>query len=85
MFTVYVIRSQSTDKIYIGQTDNLEKRLKRHNKELFYNKKSYTAKNNGPWKLIYEETFKTRVEAIKREKVLKSHVGRDYIRSVIGN
>ena len=83
MFTTYVIKSVSTDKIYIGQAEDFEKRLKRHNKELSYNKKSYTAKNKGPWKLVYKEVFKTRTEALKREKYLKSHVGRDYIRLVI--
>lgn len=81
MFTVYVIQSESTGKIYIGQTANWGKRLKIHNQELPYNPKGYTAKNKGPWKLTYKETFETREEAIKREKYFKSHIGRDYIRS----
>lgn len=85
MFTIYVIKSESTGKIYVGQTEDFEKRLKRHNKELPYNKKSYTTKNIGPWKLVYKEVFGTRIEALKREKYLKSHVGRDYIRLSIKN
>ena len=83
MFTVYVLKSESTDKIYIGQTAYKEIRLKRHNKELFYNPKGFTAKNMGPWKIVYEETFETRIEALKRERYLKSHVGRDYIRKIL--
>lgn len=83
MFTVYAIKSESTGKIYIGQTADFEKRLKRHNKELMYNLKSYTSKNSGPWQLVYEDTFNTRVEAVKKERYLKSHIGRDYLRSVI--
>ncbi len=81
MFTVYAIRSQTTAKIYIGQTENFEVRLKRHNEELKYNPKGYTAKNHGPWKLVYKETFKTRSEALLREKFLKSHVGRNFVRT----
>jgi len=83
MFTVYVIKSQSTGKIYAGQTADLTKRLARHNKELHYNPKGYTAKNKGPWKLVYQETHKTRTEALKKERYLKSHMGRDYIKSII--
>lgn len=85
MFTVYVIQSETTGKIYIGQTSDFEKRLKRHNKELLYNPKSYTAKNKGPWKLVYKETFNTRTEVIKRENFLKSHAGRDYVRFKMNN
>ena len=83
MFTVYVLQSESTGKIYIGQTANLTKRLERHNKELLYNPKGYTAKNKGPWKVKYQETAETREDAIKKEKYLKSHSGRNYIKSII--
>lgn len=83
MVTVYVIKSESTDKIYVGQTENFESRIQRHNKELTSSTKSYTAKNKGPWRPVYKETFKTRSEAIKREKYLKSHVGRDYIKNIL--
>ncbi|MBX3178125.1 MAG: GIY-YIG nuclease family protein [Candidatus Hydrogenedentes bacterium] len=31
MYYVYVLRSESTGKIYIGQTSHLEKRLAQHN------------------------------------------------------
>jgi len=79
MFKVYVIQSKSTGKTYIGQTDDLQKLLRRHNKELPYSSKSYTAKNVGPWKLVYNETFKKRAEAVKREQFLKSHVGRNFV------
>ncbi|MBI2327472.1 GIY-YIG nuclease family protein [Candidatus Curtissbacteria bacterium] len=83
MYTVYVIKSESTGKIYIGQTAVKVTRLKRHNKELPYNPKGFTAKNVGPWRIVYEETFETRTEALKKEKYLKSHVGRDYIRKTL--
>lgn len=80
MFCVYVIKSVSSGKIYIGQTKDLEIRLKRHNKELPVKTKSYTFKNSGPWELVYKEEYETREEALKREKSLKNHKGRDWLK-----
>ncbi len=80
MFWVYVIINNK-DKIYIGQTSNLENRLNRHNGFLSNKKTSYTSKNKGLWKIIYQEKYFTRKEALLREKYLKSHVGRQLIRN----
>jgi putative endonuclease len=80
MFVVYVIESQKTGKIYIGQTSDLGKRMKRHNQELPTKKTSYTTKNKGPWKIIYKEKYEARSEAIKREKQLKTAKGREFIK-----
>lgn len=82
MFYVYVIKNDF-DKIYIGQTINLDKRLLRHNGALKSKNRSYTKINNGVWKAIYKETYNTRQEAIKRERYLKSHSGRDWLRRKI--
>ena len=83
MFYVYIIKNYTRDKIYIGQTSNLESRLKRHNGLLKNKSKSFTSKNKGLWKLVYSEEYKTRQEAIKREKYLKSGIGREYIKSIL--
>ncbi len=80
MFTTYAIGNIIKNKIYIGHTDNLKKRLQRHNKELPSKNSSFTSKNNGKWFLIYKEEFQTRKEATKREKELKSYQGRRFIR-----
>lgn len=82
MYYVYVIQNQK-NRIYIGQTNNLEKRLNQHNDKKF-SKKSYTKIQKGPWKLIYKENYLTRQEAEKREKALKSHKGRDWLREQMG-
>jgi putative endonuclease len=82
MFYTYAIKNQD-GKIYIGQTADLELRLQRHN-GLFKNKStSFTSKNSGNWELIYKERFETRLEAMKREKELKSFRGREFVRSLI--
>lgn len=80
---VYVIKSLTTGKIYIGQTKDLDKRLSRHNGELISKAGSYTKLNKGPWVTVYKEEFTTRTEAIEREKELKSYRGREFIRSLI--
>lgn len=57
MYFVYAIYNRSVEKIYIGQTDNLEERLKQHTDKTFI--KSYTAKFSGIWELIYKEELDT--------------------------
>lgn len=77
-YFVYIILNKN-DQIYIGQTNNLEDRLLRHNSGT----QKYT-KGKGPFELIYFEQFQTRSEAMKREKALKSGKGREWIRKNIG-
>jgi putative endonuclease len=79
-YFVYVIYSEKHDKIYIGMTSNLEKRVFAHN-----NLPKGWTKNFRPWKLVYSEEFPEKSEAFKREKELKSHQGRDFIRKLIAN
>ena len=82
-FRVYVIRSQTTGAFYIGQTSDLESRLRQHNDPK--NKRSlYTKRRRGPWLLVHEETFGSRPEAMAREKFLKSGQGRLWLRKILG-
>ncbi len=80
MYIVYVLYSEKYDKIYIGYTSNLEQRLLSHNE---LGTKGYTLKYR-PWKVIHQEVFPTKAEAMKREKQLKSAQGRVFIRQLIG-
>ncbi|MBL7138035.1 MAG: GIY-YIG nuclease family protein, partial [Bacteroidales bacterium] len=75
----YVLHSEKHDKIYIGYTSDLEKRLLSHN---FLGTKGWT-KNFRPWKLLYSEEFHTKSKAMQREKELKSYRGREFIRKMI--
>ena len=79
MFTVYVLHSQRFDKIYIGFTSDIEKRLFAHNHP---SNKGWT-KSFQPWEIIYSEEFETKEEAMDREKQLKSYRGREFIRKQI--
>jgi len=83
MYYIYAIKSVATNKIYIGQTQDLAKRLLRHNLELPSKSRSYTKLNNGPWELVYKEEVLSRQEAMMREKQLKSAKGRQFIKNLI--
>ena len=79
MFTVYVLHSQIFDKIYVGYTSDIEKRLFAHNHS---SNKGWT-KNFQPWKIIYTEKYEKKKDAIIREKQLKSSKGREFIRKEV--
>lgn len=81
MFWVYAIYNITHKKFYIGQTENLEQRIILHNIGEFKN--SYTARFDGEWVLIYKEPVQERLEALRREKQLKSYQGRQFIKNYI--
>ncbi|MBO6586523.1 MAG: GIY-YIG nuclease family protein [Gracilimonas sp.] len=80
MFYVYAISSVDRNYIYVGLTDNLNRRVSQHQKG--YEK---TTKPYAPFRLIHSEVFDTREEARKREKYLKSGSGKEFLRSVRDN
>lgn len=78
MFFVYVLKSHKNSKRYIGYTSKTpEERLKEHNSGT----NKFTS-NNGPFSIIYTEVYKTKIEAIKREKFLKSGKGREFLDNI---
>lgn len=79
MFHVYVLKSISFDKIYIGFTSNLEARIIAHN----HPKNKGWTKSFMPWRLIYSERYSLKSDALKREKQLKSGQGRKFIHEVL--
>jgi len=73
-YYVYILESSVDGSFYVGQTQNVEKRLEIHNKG--YGK--YT-KTRRPWKLIFHVQLTSRSEAIKLERKLKSWKKREAI------
>lgn len=71
VYFVYVLESLKDNSWYIGQTSNLENRIKLHN-----NKHVLATKSKTPYKLIYFEGYLHRSDAMRREKYLKSGAGR---------
>jgi len=80
MFVVYCIYNKKHNKIYIGQTKNIEERLIVHNKRTL---RGYTSRFDGEWDLVYSEKVLTRSEALNREKQLKSYRGREFLKNKI--
>ncbi len=78
-FVVYILFSEDYGKTYVGFTSNLIERFKSHN---HLSKKGYTIKFR-PWRVIYVEFFATKSEALKREKLLKTGKGREFIKEII--
>jgi putative endonuclease len=78
-YYTYVLYSETYDKIYIGYTSDINKRLESHNSTI---NKGWTRKYQ-PWKLVYFEECDTKIEAMTREKALKSFKGREFIRNQI--
>lgn len=80
MYIVYAIFNRDNNKFYIGQTENLPRRIAEHNNHIF---KGYTSSFQGLWELIYQESVANRSEALSREKQLKSFRGRQFIKQHI--
>ena len=84
MYSVYILQSITKGTFYIGHTDNIDARLRNHNRTDLIEGK-FTRKN-GPWKLVYCETvFSTRGDAVKREKEIKSWKSHKRIESLLLN
>jgi putative endonuclease len=75
MFFVYVISSKIRKYIYVGLTENAERRVGQHN-----DGKERTTKPYLPFELLHQEQYETRIEARKREKQLKTGSGKEWIK-----
>jgi len=71
VFFVYAIKSLPTKQVYIGQTEDIEKRLKYHNSG--YVK---ATGNRKPWILLAIEGFEKRDKARWTERELKRSRGK---------
>jgi len=78
MITVYAIKSENHNFIYVGMTNDLNRHLDEHNTGMNKSTKAYL-----PYKLIYSEIHPDRIEARKREKYFKSGIGKEFLRSLL--
>ena len=68
MFWVYILQNPS-GSFYIGHTDDVEKRLRSHNRtDKIFGK--FTRKN-GPWAIVWSEEHPDRSSAMRREREIK--------------
>jgi putative endonuclease len=75
---VYALKSVNRNYIYVGLTNDLERRFQEHNAG--YNR---TTKPYSPFEVLWHECFETRVEARAREKYLKGGSGKKFLRALV--
>ena len=72
MHFVYFAKSEKNGKIYVGSTEkDPHIRVKEHNQS----SNKWTS-SNGPFKLIYFESFHCEMDKSKREKFYKTGIGK---------
>ena len=69
-YYIYIVANQYRTTLYIGVTNNIQKRLEQHYFDSENEKKSFAGKHNCYY-LVYYETFENINDAITREKQLK--------------
>ena len=76
MFYVYVLRSIQDNQLYTGFTHDLRSRLEKHK-----SKKVISTRHRGDLQLIYFESCLNEMDAKRREKYLKSGIGKRFLKS----
>lgn len=74
-YYVYVLESLKDGKKYTGYTENLRSRFEQHNSG-----EVQSTKHRRPLKLIYFEGCINQKDALRREKYLKTHYGKMFIK-----
>jgi putative endonuclease len=69
-YFLYIVTNKNKTTLYIGVTNNIQKRLAQHHFDNKHSRKSFAGKY-GCYNLIYYEGFETPTEAINREKEIK--------------
>ena len=79
-FYVYILQSLKDFSFYIGQCDDLDRRMRKH----FDGMSKYTS-SKRPLRLVYFEVFTSRTEALKREKEIKNKKSKLYIQMLVNS
>jgi len=74
----YILYSSIRDKYYVGHTNELSGRLRRHNS----NHLGFTGTTND-WTLVYSELYENKSEAYKREREVKGWKSRKMIEFLV--
>ena len=77
-FFVYIVENPN-GKFYVGQTEDLDRRVRQHN-DPSHSEMKYTTKHTGPWELVWFEEHSDRASAMTRERFIKSRKSATWIR-----
>ena len=78
MYYVYILLNEAKTRTYTGVTDDVEKRLKKHNAGGVKSSSPYR-----PYKVIHTESFATLSEARQKERFYKSTTGRRRLKEML--
>jgi putative endonuclease len=78
MYYVYVLKSELDRRLYVGYTENLQSRLKRHQ-----DGEVISTKPRRPFRLIFYEGYKSKEDAKRRERYLKTSKGKASLRMML--
>ncbi len=71
---VYILYSEKSSRYYVGQTADIDERLKRHNSG-----RVNSTKSGYPWKIVLQIEVINRSEAMILEKKIKKRGAKRYI------
>ncbi len=77
-YFLYILFSKNLDRYYIGVTKEISIRLQEH----LWNHSGFTSKAKH-WILVYQESFPSKADALKREKQIKNWKSRILIEKLI--
>lgn len=81
MYFVYVLRSLTMNKSYVGFTSkSVDRRLEEHNIGL-----SRWTKKYKPYQLVYYESYYCKKDALHRERFLKSGIGNKLVKLIVNH
>ena len=76
---VYILFSEQRSRYYVGQTADIDNRLKRHNQG-----KVPSTKYGVPWKLVLQIVVSNKTEALVLERRIKKRGAKRYIDDHLG-
>ncbi|MGM0408933.1 MAG: GIY-YIG nuclease family protein [Bacteroidota bacterium] len=75
-YFTYILFSEKLNRYYIGSSQNITKRLERHNAGA-----TKSIKAGRTWKIVYFEEYNTKAEAMKRENYIKRMKSKTFVKS----
>jgi len=78
MIIVYAIWSKVNNRIYVGMTTDIVRRVQQHNSG-----KTRSTKSFCPWKLIFTEKCENWEIGRVREKYYKSGIGKEFLKKLV--
>jgi len=81
MYSVYILKSQTTRRFYVGSTEDVSRRLREHNGDLpSLGRSTLTGR---PWTVVFSVRYGSRSQAMGAERFIKRMKSRKWIENLI--